>query len=990
MKGIAAMRHHIRAVLFDLDGVVANTTPYHYQAWKRVADEHGWDLPEQMAEAMAGMPRLECLQTILQLNGVDMPVAQRQAVGSRKNAYLVESLIRASQSDLRPGVTSFLSALRQREVKLALYSLSSSAAIVAERLGLSRWFDVVVTGSDISHADWAGGIFEACARRLRVPAFHCISVETSPRGVKAALAAKLKVLGIGEAARHAGARECVDHFSDINIDFMLDSSRVERFPEEEWRLSETGVVPGRSRYWETLFALTNGYMGVRGTHDEEDPVFDPHSYPGMFLNGIYGHQPYHHVVEFTGFPKRLHVMLNLADWRIINLSVDAERFSLFTGTISEYRRSLDMRRGVLERSLVWTSPEGRKVRIRSTRVVSMARRHSAAIRFEVTPLDKAASLVFESRVHASVNSEELGAGQTRVSASAVDDAGLGLHVRATTADFDIGMAFTHRVNGGKVISAGDFGRQSDTFSCSWEVLARKGETVSFDKHAAFYTSVESPAAEVVERARKEVASASQDGFAALLERHEAFWRDYWQVGDVEIEGSAADQQAMRFNLFHLRQANPEDDRRSIGANAITGDKYRGHVFWDTEMYLVPHYLYTQPQTVRPLLMYRYNILDRARERARQMGGVGALYSWNSISGEECGVVFEASTAEYHLLSAIAYAIWRYTDATADRDFLFHYGAEMLFETARFLQNRGAYIPHKGNQFCINVVCGPDEYGCGVNNNCYTNVMVQWHLRFAESVYARMKVEAPEELDALAGRIDLRADEVAGWTMAADRMYIPFNKQLGIHEQDDSFLSLDPVDMAMVPRNTDIRDTMHPLNLWRVQVAKQADVVLLMFAQGHQFGREVKKANYEFYEARTCHGSSLSACMHSIVATEVGKHAEAYDYFRESANMDLNDFKDNTGGGIHAACLGGTWMAVVNGFGGLRDYPDGLRLAPVLPASWKSYRFTVLYRGSRIRVTVKSTEATYELLEGPGAKFESSSGTVELSSAQPVAQSPLAA
>ncbi|MBD3240567.1 MAG: glycoside hydrolase family 65 protein, partial [Chitinivibrionales bacterium] len=339
--------------------------------------------------------------------------------------------------------------------------------------------------------------------------------------------------------------------------------------------------------------------------------------------------------------------------------------------------------------------------------------------------------------------------------------------------------------------------------------------------------------------------------------------------------------------------------------------------------------------------------------------------------------------QYHLLPAIAHAIYRYHEATGDDEFLFRYGAEILFEMSRFLEDRGARIPHKNNAFCLNVVCGPDEYGCGVNNNCYTNVMTQWQLRYAAALHERMAREAPELLDEVCARISLGPEEPDQWREAAEDMYVPYNETLGIHEQDDVFLSLDPVDMRMVPRNTDIREISHPLNLWRMQVAKQADVVLLMFVQGHQFPADVKQRNYEFYEPRTCHGSSLSACIHAVLASELGRHEEAYDYYRESLMMDLNDFKDNTGGGVHSACLGGTWMAIVNGFAGMRDHPGGLSFDPWLPSAWNGYRFTVVYRGSRIGVEVDSDGTVFRLLEGKPVSFDASGEKVTLSDDAPV-------
>ncbi|MFW6303728.1 MAG: glycoside hydrolase family 65 protein, partial [Candidatus Sumerlaeota bacterium] len=502
---------------------------------------------------------------------------------------------------------------------------------------------------------------------------------------------------------------------------------------------------------------------------------------------------------------------------------------------------------------------------------------------------------------------------------------------------------------------------SDTFCFT----LKSGEKAALEKHASFYTNIETEGSKLASSAKSEVLESADDGFQTLKTEQADFWADHWKYGDVQIEGNASDQQAMRLSLFHLRQGTPTDGYRSVGANSLTGDKYCGHVFWDTEMYVEPCLAYLDPSLVKPLLMYRYNILDKARERAIQMEGKGALYSWNSISGEECGVVFEAATAEYHLESAIAWAVKRYVDQSGDQDFLYEYGAEMLFETARFLEDRGAYVPWKKQQFCLNAVCGPDEYGCAVNNNCYTNMMTQWHLEYAANIHAEMEEKSPELLAELKKKIGLEQSEVEAWREAARRMYVPYNEALGIHEQDDSFLSLDPVDMSKVPLNKDIREEHHPLNLWRMQVAKQADVVLLMFVRGELFDLETKRRNYDFYEARTCHGSSLSACIHSIVAAEVGLADHAYAYFHQSARMDMCDFKDNTSAGVHTACLGGTWMALVQGFAGMRDYSDGLHLAPRLPNEWKGYAFHLMYRANRIKISVDKDGCTCRLVDGEG-------------------------
>jgi alpha,alpha-trehalose phosphorylase len=972
------MRYHIRAVLFNLDGAVFDTAAYHRRVWECFATERGWRFDEELEHMVTGLPPAQCVRIVLAHNGIELSPKEQMELNEQANACLWNAYGELGLGDLRPGVLEIVEQFRARGLKCGAYALNGAATETARRLGLERRFDTLVNGPDHGYADWSPALYETCVHSLRVPPFHCLIVESSTQGVQAATAARMKVLGVGDVALKVGAREAVSDFGTVHVDFLLDSGRVTKYPEEPWALTETAPRPGRARYWETLFALTNGLIGLRGTHEEEDSAVDGCSYPGMFLNSIYGYRPYAHIVAFPGYPERMHAMLNLADWRIINLWVNGVRFSPYGSSISDFRRSLDLRDGLLKRSLVWHVPGGGRVRVRSTRVVSMTNRHVAAIRYEVTPLDRDVRVALESAVRATVASEELGPDQTRVVSAAHDADSLTLHIRPTTAESDIGMAFVHSIEPAVSRRKGRWEVSSgERYAKRFEMDVGQNTNVVCDKFAAFFTSVETAADKVVHNASREVTRVAREGFEALVQRQCHFWDDYWRIADVIIEGDMADQQAVRFSLFHLRQSNPEDDRRSIGANGMTGDKYRGHVFWDTEMYLVPHFLYTEPHGVRPLLMYRYDILERARERARQMGGVGALYAWDSITGEECSVVFEASTAEYHLLPAIGYAIWRYEEATGDREFLFHCGAEILFETARFLEDLGAYVPHKDGAFCINAVCGPDEYGCGANNNCYTNVMTQWHLRYAAEVYERMAREQPSVLSQLSARIGLDTREPAGWRGAADAMYVPYNEKLGIHEQHDGFLGLNPVDMSMIPRNTDIREIMHPLNLWRSQVLKQADVVLLMFVQGHLFDTEIKRRNYEFYEPRTCHGSSLSAGIHAIVAAEIGKPREAYDYFRESATMDLNDFKDNTGGGIHSACLGCTWMAIVNGFGGMRDYPDGLRFSPMLPEVWQAYSFNVFYRGARIGVEVRGTEATYRLLEGDRVRFTASGQTVEL-------------
>ena len=386
--------------------------------------------------------------------------------------------------------------------------------------------------------------------------------------------------------------------------------------------------------------------------------------------------------------------------------------------------------------------------------------------------------------------------------------------------------------------------------------------------------------------------------------------------------------------------------------------------------MMPMYIYTNPEIAKQLILYRYNILDKARERATQMDDQGALFSWNSINGEECGHVFEAVTAQYHINNDVFYAIYRYYEATQDEQFLVEYCAEILFEISKCMAHRGSFIPTKGNKFCINVICGPDEYNPIVDNNLYTNVLTQKQLYFTLKVKDILAEKYPEKLAQLQEKCGVDDQEIALWKKAADNMYIAYSKELDMYMQDDNFIYKDPIDVDIIPReNLPLLTHLHPLNLWRYQVCKQADIVLLCFICSDYFTQEERKKIFDYYEPRTIHDSSLSASIHSIVACDVGDTGDAYGYLKQASRMDLDNVNGNTYFGLHAACMGASWMMMVNGYAGLRIYNDALHFRPFIHESWKSYKFTVLFRGTRLGVTVDKTQTTYKVLEGSALTVE---------------------
>jgi alpha,alpha-trehalose phosphorylase len=510
----------------------------------------------------------------------------------------------------------------------------------------------------------------------------------------------------------------------------------------------------------------------------------------------------------------------------------------------------------------------------------------------------------------------------------------------------------------------------------------QGATFTLHKYVAYASSRDMDADDVAPHAREALARAREAGFEALAAEQRAYLDDFWRAADVQIEGDPALQQGVRFNQFHLLQSVGRDGKTNIAAKGVTGEGYEGHYFWDTEIYVFPFFLFSKPEIARALLQYRYNGLPKARERARQMAhDKGALYPWRTIAGEECSAYFPAGTAQYHINADVAYSIRLYLLATGDFGFIADYGAEIVLETARIWTGIGSY--DRDGRFCIHSVTGPDEYTALVNNNYYTNAMARMHLRFAVQIAQRLKAERPDDYARVAAAIGLLEEEVRAWDDAAAAMRLPYDEALGIHEQDDSFLSKKPWDFANTPKeNYPLLLHYHPLVIYRHQVCKQADVVLALLLLSGEFTLDDKRRDFDFYERVTTHDSSLSSCIFSIVASEVGYRDKAYAYFMETARLDLDNTHANTEYGVHTAAMAGTWLGVAYGFGGMRLDEAGLRFAPTLPEQWSGYRFQVRVHGALLAVEVSAGGAGYRLLEGERLRLRHHGKDIELTAQQP--------
>lgn len=756
---------------------------------------------------------------------------------------------------------------------------------------------------------------------------------------------------------------------------METAKKAPTYGMDEWKIIQEQFDESNNLEDETIFSLGNGYLGMRGNFEEGYSGPANQTVAGTYINAFYESAPIYYPEDAYGYARNSQTMINVTDGKKIELVVDGERFDLRTGKVLAFRRTLDLRKGLLVREMKWESPAGKQVNIHIARLVSLKRKHAAAIQYEVTPLNFSGTVELISRIDGAVRNQSA-EGDPRVGSALKgqvletlerkqDGTFAMLRQRTKRTQFTIVCAAEHEASPAERCRIeGGVEEQSAFVRFTFE--ASEGQAVRLTKYLAYHTSKESPEApatlRLAEEAQQTLAQAKQDGFQTLVAEQEQYLDQYWSRTDVEIFGDPLLQQSVRYSAFQLLQSVGRDGKSNIGAKGLTGEGYEGHYFWDTEIYIFPFFLYTNPEIAKSLLEYRYSILDHARERARTLSRKGALYAWRTIGGEETSAYYPAGTAQYHINADIVHALKRYVNATEDMDFVLEKGAEMLFESARFWVDLGDFISGKG--FCINGVTGPDEYTAIVNNNAFTNLMAKDHLEFAVQIARRMKADHPQAWQALADKIRLADEEIEAWQQAAEHMYVPYNEELGITPQDDSFLEKAVWDFENTPKDKyPLLLHYHPLDIYRYQVLKQADVVLALLLQHHRFSLAEKKRNYDYYEPITTHDSSLSTCIYSIIAAEIGYLEKAYDYFQRTARMDLDDVNGNVKDGIHTAAMAGTWLSIVQGFAGMREHEGALTFQPTLPDAWEGYRFKVTYRGRMIEVHVTKKEVGYTLLEG---------------------------
>jgi alpha,alpha-trehalose phosphorylase len=727
----------------------------------------------------------------------------------------------------------------------------------------------------------------------------------------------------------------------------------DNFPIEPWQIRESRLDLDVLAQSESVFALSNGHIGLRGNLDEGEP----HGIPGTYLNSFYEARPLPYAEAGYGYPEDGQSLIDVTNGKIVRLLVDDEPFDVRYGRLLEHERILDMRAGTLTRSACWKSPTGKQVHVQSTRLVSLAQRGVAAIEYIVEAADEF--------VHATVQSELVAnedqpapSRDPRVAAAlkyplepirhdANGCQALLIH-RTKASGLSMAAAMDHEVD---VPGRMEASTTADEDLARTTVICglRPGQRLRIVKYLAYGWSGLRSRPALADQVMGALAGARYIGWQGLLESQRKYLDEFWDCADVEVEGDSLAQQGVRFGLFHVLQASARAERRAIPGKGLTGTGYDGHAFWDTEGFVLPVLTYTAPYAAADALRWRASTLDLARERAAELGLAGASFPWRTIRGQECGAYWPAGTAAWHVNADIAMAFERYRVVTGDESLEAECGLQVLVETARLWLSLGHHDRH--GVWHLDGVTGPDEYTAIVRDNVFTNLMAAYNLRTAAEACARHP-------DAAAA-MGVTTEETASWRDATKNVHVPYDEELGVHQQCEGFTTLrewnftDDAEYPLFLHDAYVR-------LYPSQVAKQADLVLAMHWQSHAFTAEQKARNVDYYESRTVRDSSLSACTQAVLCAEVGHLELAHDYLVEATLIDLRDLHHNTRNGLHMASLAGAWTALVAGFGGLRDDEGVLALDPHLPDGISRLRFRLRWRGFRLTVDVNHSDITYTL------------------------------
>jgi len=738
-----------------------------------------------------------------------------------------------------------------------------------------------------------------------------------------------------------------------------------------WIVGEIDFQPECLGKFETIFTLSNGYMGVRAateeTYQEETR--------GCYISGL-----------FDKFPGEVTELANIPDWLNVDLKLDGEKFDLKTGKILSYQRQLNIQDGQLTRNIEWESPKGRKTKLSFERFISLDNIHFAALKVKIIPLNYSGAIEICSGINGQTTNsgvQHFKEGRLRFSPEGI------ISMTSRTQESDIGLVIAAKhlfyLNGEISEVKEEVGSQRRKIFSSSRYKIKQKEKLSFVKMVTIYSTNDPNFRGKEKISDKEIEKTAIDNFKKLIklgydklfEAHKKKWNQLWKQIDIVLDGPDFDQLAIRFSQFHIYQMAPvHDERLSIAAKGLSGEGYKGHVFWDMEIFILPFFIYTFPKIARRLLFYRYRFLDGAREKARENGFKGAMYPWEcadtggEVTPKWGGVDFKTGKPqriwtgelEQHITCDIVYSIWHYFQATCDYDFMYNYGLEIILETSRFWASRLEYNPEK-DQYEINDVTGPDEYSEHINNNTFTNYMVKWQLNKTIQFSEWVKMNQLEVWKKVTSKIKFTFNELSDWKEKADKIYIAMDKASGFIHQYEGFTDKKEVDLLKYKGKVGaIAQDYNWEEITQMQVLKQSDIIMLLYLLGDDFSQETKRLNWDYYEPKTLHDSSLSPSIHAIVALDIEDVEKGYEYFERSIRIDLGENLKSSWDGLHAASLGGNWQAVVNGFGGIRITNDGkLRINPHLPKKWKRLRFKIKWHNEEYCVDITRNTITLKPL-----------------------------
>jgi maltose phosphorylase len=726
---------------------------------------------------------------------------------------------------------------------------------------------------------------------------------------------------------------------------------------DEWCIIEDGFHPKHNKISESVFSIGNGRMGQRANFEE---FYSGDSLQGSYVAGIYYPDKTRVGWWKNGYPEYFAKVLNSPNWIGIKLEFDGVVFDLAECEITSFKRVLNMQEGYLERSFTARMDSGLEVQVNAKRFCSIAEDEIGAIEYRVSPLNYGAKLTVTPSIDADIINEDSNYGEKFWNGIATEverrSAYIVAETKKTAFQTCTGMKFDIHINGEEQEFNSFRIEQEKYVACAVDLELDEGAELVVKKYVAITSSLNYPKADLLSNCQQKVEAAFEKGFDQLLEEQKAAWKAKWEEADIVIEGDVAAQQGIRFNIFQLYQTyTGEDERLNIGPKGFTGEKYGGSTYWDTEAYCFPFYLATADQHVaRNLLIYRYKQLDKAIENAAKLGFTdgAALFPMVTMTGEECHNEWEITFEEIHRNGAIAYAVYNYIRYTNEQEYLIDYGLELLIAISRFWSQRVHFSKRRG-MYVMHGVTGPNEYENNVNNNWHTNYIARWCLTYTMESLDYVKTNAPEKYEALKEKIKFyEHTETNRWKEIVKNIYLPHDQELDVFVQHDGFLDKELLTID------DLKEADKPINqnwswdrILRSVYIKQADVLQGIYFFEDHFDEGIIRRNFDFYEPRTVHESSLSPCVHAVLAAKLGKEEKAYEMYLRTARLDLDDYNNDTEDGCHITSMAGTWMAVVQGFGGMRVRDGKLILNPFAPSQWKSYSFKIRFRGALLKVKV---------------------------------------